>query len=42
MDLHNSPMPEKTWWALRGITPIIWAEKSFKEWDDGHNDKLPD
>lgn len=32
MALHQSPMPEKTWWALKGIDPIKWAENSYDKW----------
>ena len=32
MELHNIGMPERTWWALKGIDPIIWAERSYEKW----------
>lgn len=32
MELHESPMPERTWWALNGIDPVKWAEKSWHDW----------
>lgn len=31
-DLHISPMPERTWWALQGIDPLIWAERNYLKW----------
>lgn len=34
MDLHQSPMPERTWWALKGINPVIWAVENFRKWTD--------
>lgn len=36
MALHDSPMPERTWWALIGIDPMIWAEISFSEWEQAN------
>lgn len=33
MDLHDSPMPERTWWALNGIDPIKWAEVNYSNWE---------
>ena len=35
MELHDSPMPERTWWALNGIEPMVWAENCYKEWNNG-------
>lgn len=35
MELHESPMPERTWWALIGIDPLKWAEDTYKGWKDG-------
>lgn len=35
MELHDSPMPERTWWALNGIDPMVWAENCYKEWSNG-------
>ena len=32
MDLHDSPMSEKKWWALKGIDPIVWAELEYERW----------
>ena len=32
MELHESPMPERTFWALQGIDPIQWAEKEYANW----------
>jgi hypothetical protein len=36
MELHESPMPERTWWALQGIDPIRWAEKEYSNWTHDH------
>lgn len=33
MEMHNSPMPEPTWWALLGIDPIKWAENEYSHWE---------
>lgn len=33
MELHNSPMPERTWWALNGIDPIKWAKDHYERWE---------
>lgn len=32
MKLHNEGVPERTWWALRGIDPMKWAEQSYEKW----------
>lgn len=32
MELHQSAMPEPTWWALQGIDPVKWAEDSYSDW----------
>lgn len=31
--LHLDGIPEKTWWALNGISPLEWAVKSWTEWE---------
>jgi hypothetical protein len=36
MDLHDSPMPERTWWALNGIDPVKWAVATFAKWEEEH------
>jgi len=36
MKLHNDGMPERTWWALRGIDPVKWAIKSYETWSKEH------
>jgi hypothetical protein len=36
MKLHNDGIPERTWWALRGIDPVKWAERSYEEWSKEH------
>lgn len=40
MELHASPMPERTWWSLRGIDPIKWAKHNYSQWEkyNGDND----
>jgi hypothetical protein len=37
-DLHISPMPEKTWWALQGVDPMIWAKNKYTKWSEGNGD----
>lgn len=32
-ELHLDGIPEKTWWALKGISPIEWAVKNWTEWE---------
>jgi hypothetical protein len=32
MDLHNSPISEKVWWATKGIDPVEWAERNYEKW----------
>ena len=36
MDLHQSGIPERTWWALHGIDPVKWAEHTYGEWSREH------
>lgn len=42
MELHNSGLNEKTWWAVNGIKPLIWAENEYEKWsnDNGNADEL--
>lgn len=37
MELHDN-LPEKTWWALNGIRPLVWAEREYEEWRKGNGD----
>lgn len=32
MQLHESAMPERTFWALHGIDPVKWAVDNFRRW----------
>lgn len=32
MDLHQGAWPERTYWALHGIDPLIWAEGTYGKW----------
>jgi hypothetical protein len=41
MALHDYPSPERTWWALNGIDPVIWAKNSFQTWSREYG-ALPD
>ncbi len=34
MDLHTGGTPERTWFALHGIDPIVWAENEWEKWND--------
>lgn len=36
-EIHGRGIPERTWWALQGINPIIWAERAYKEWTNEHD-----
>lgn len=38
MKLHNDGMPERTWWALRGIDPVIWSIRTYEAWSNQHGD----
>lgn len=38
MDLHQSPMPEKTWWSLHGIDPMKWADHHYNQWVKDNGD----
>jgi hypothetical protein len=31
-DLHTGGLPERTWWAVRGILPLVWAERTYLQW----------
>jgi len=42
MQMHESPMPERTWWALHGINPVVWARNSFFKWSKTHGAEHPD
>jgi hypothetical protein len=37
MEMHESPMPERTWWALNGIDPVEWATREYERWNDGNH-----
>jgi len=37
-DLHHTGMPERTWWALNGIDPIIWSKQFFERWQRDNPD----
>lgn len=41
MTLHNQGVPERTWWAMRGIQPLVWAENEYNQWVK-ENGELPD
>lgn len=43
MDIHRSGIPERTWWALHGINPLLWATMTFDKWkqDNGYGDIPP-
>lgn len=34
IELHTSPMPERTFWALNGINPVLWAEDTYSKWSE--------
>lgn len=36
MELHNSPEPERSWWAIKGIDPLVWARNNFDAWERIH------
>jgi hypothetical protein len=44
MNIHVGGIPERTWWALRGIDPMVWAEQSYaaflkeEDWRNGIRD----
>lgn len=32
MELHESGLGEKTWWATKGIKPVVWANHNYAKW----------
>lgn len=38
--LHVEGMPERTWWALRGIDPVKWATQTYEKWNREHGWRL--
>jgi hypothetical protein len=38
MEMHNAGIPEKTWWAMQGINPMVWSTLSYKRWKNEHPD----
>lgn len=38
MRLHESPMPERSWWAAHGVKPIVWAENMYQRWMRNYGD----
>jgi hypothetical protein len=32
MDLHQSGLGEETWWATKGIRPVVWANHNYAKW----------
>lgn len=38
MKLHNAAMPERTWWAMRGIDPVVWCGSNWDNWRRMHGD----
>lgn len=41
MELHESPLGERTFWAMNGIIPLVWADKEYSEWREANDDDLP-
>lgn len=35
MELHDSNLPEKSWWSTKGILPKVWAENEWSKWENG-------
>lgn len=40
MMLHDFAGGEKTWWAINGINPLIWAEEEYSKWKEERNGEL--
>jgi hypothetical protein len=38
MEMHNSFLGERSWWASQGIAPHIWAEREYSNWKKEHAD----
>jgi hypothetical protein len=34
--LHTQGVAEPTWWALKGIDPVKWAERNYAKWSKEH------
>jgi hypothetical protein len=32
MELHDFAGGERSWWAINGILPMIWAEDAYQQW----------
>jgi len=32
MEMHNSFLGERGWWAVHGIRPELWAETAYAKW----------
>lgn len=32
MELHESPLGERTWWSVNAILPMVWAEETYEKW----------
>lgn len=33
MELHQDGLGERTWWAVKGIDPMVWAENNYRKWE---------
>ena len=38
MDLHSSFLGERSWWAVKGISPEVWAENEYSNFKKQEND----
>ena len=38
MKLHEAAMPERTWWATKGIDPEVWCINSYRNWRKMHGE----